>query len=188
MKLKMYLSTGIQIVEYPFIIKPGMLWSPTNFVGRSLLIAFWIARALTVGKQKETETGLSSGQIWQVCVEVLSKSSSNSAISSGSSIWVPSKHNWIKVELFFRNVDTYLQNIVGCVFKSPSLDFNHASLLDLLAVLTNLWYSAQKLIMKIALFKYFKEIILLCIYYLNYLNFFKSQHYHFLNGGFPSFK
>jgi len=40
MKLKMYLSTGTQIVEHPFIIKPGMLSSPTNVVALSLLIAF----------------------------------------------------------------------------------------------------------------------------------------------------
>jgi len=36
---------------------------------------------------------------------------------------------------------TYFQNGVGCIFKSPSIDFNHASLLDLLAVLTSLWHS-----------------------------------------------
>jgi hypothetical protein len=36
----MYLSAGTQIVEHPFIIKQGMLSSPTNFVGLSLLIAF----------------------------------------------------------------------------------------------------------------------------------------------------
>jgi hypothetical protein len=40
MKLKMHLSAGTPIVENPFIIKPGMLSSPTNFVGLSLLIAF----------------------------------------------------------------------------------------------------------------------------------------------------
>jgi len=51
----MYLSTGTQIVEHSFTITPGMLSSPTNFVGLSPLIAFWISRALTETNIREAE-------------------------------------------------------------------------------------------------------------------------------------
>jgi hypothetical protein len=51
----MYLSTDIQIVEHPFIIKPRTLSSPTNFVGLSLLIAVSIPRALIETNSREAE-------------------------------------------------------------------------------------------------------------------------------------
>lgn len=38
--MKMYLSTGTTVVEPPIIIKPGMLSSPADLVGLSLLTAF----------------------------------------------------------------------------------------------------------------------------------------------------
>jgi len=38
--MKMYLSTSTTVVEPPIIIKPGMLSSPADLVGLSLLTAF----------------------------------------------------------------------------------------------------------------------------------------------------
>jgi len=63
----MYLSTGSTVVEPPIIIKPGMLSSPTDLVGLSLLTAFSLLRSLVVTNNiksgQRTGMELSGGEV-----------------------------------------------------------------------------------------------------------------------------
>jgi hypothetical protein len=70
----------------------------------------------------------------------------------------------MEVELYFRNIDSFLLNMVIRVFKSPSKIFNQASLSDMIVVLKV--YDILNLIIKksfIFLFESFITIIILRI-------------------------